>query len=267
MPRRTEKWNGIPIYEDIPPAPRGVAFGLIPRDYSEDPVTMFEPPSDIQIYPESEWEDRLTEQWDRKETIYHNWKIHDNGEQPQNLYQNGDPLCWGHSSTWAAMAARMMAGEIYVALSAYMVSMLATGYVNKGGWCGQSAKVLKEIGACSQEFWPQQNKSRSNDTPAMRANAARHKIDEEWRDLTRPIYGQEMTEAMVVACSLNNHPMALDFNWWGHSVGGAGSVVVERGSIGRMIMNSHGGDGFMILRGSKAKPDGAIAIRNLTAAA
>jgi hypothetical protein len=59
--------------------------------------------------------------------------------------------------------------------------------------------------------------------------------------------------------------MAWDFNWWGHSVGGIRLVKVEAGSYGRKIRNSWtdswGDRGFGILRGSKAVPDGAIAVR------
>jgi hypothetical protein len=78
-----------------------------------------------------------------------------------------------------------------------------------------------------------------------------------------------LTWQQVVSCGFNNQPMACDFNWWRHSVCGVRPVRIERGSWGLMILNSHGdndGDrGFHILRGSKARPDGAIAIRSITA--
>lgn len=268
----TEYWNSIPIIDDATPEGdimrTDVAYGLVPRDYSVDPIEMFEAPSDMELYPESEWEDRIKEQWEQEATLYHIWKKADNGKQPKNLYQNGDPFCWAHSSTNATMLARAAANMPYVPLSAYMVASLAANYQSTGGWCGQSAKLIAEMGVCSQKFWPQQNRSRSNDTAEMRADAAKHKITEEWRDLTRPIHGQRQTEAQIVTCSLNNQPGADDYNWWTHSVCGVACVVIERGSIGRMILNSHGdndGDhGFHILRGSRARPDGAISIRSVT---
>lgn len=246
-----------------------VAYGLVPRDYSVDPPEMFEPPSDMVLIPESEWDARFDEQEELKSSLEHIYRKADNGKQPLNVYQNGDPLCWAHSVTQAVMMARAAANMPFAALSAYMVAMLATGYRNQGGWCGQSAKQVAETGICTQKLWPQQSKSKSNDTPEMRADAAKRKIVEEWRDLTRPIHGQQMTWQQIISCGFNNQAMAVDFNWWQHSVGGVRGVRIEPGSWGLMILNSHGdndGDhGFHILRGSKARPDGAIAIRSITA--
>lgn len=268
-----DRFEGIPIIDDETPERdfmrTDVAYGLVPRDLSIDPPEMFAPPSDIKIYPESDMEDLIKEQHEQKRSLLHIWRKADNGSQPKNLYQNGDPLCWSHSSTNAAMVARARSNQPYVPLSAYMVAMLANNYRNTGGWCGQSSKTIAEIGACSQKFWPQQNRSRSNDTPEMRANAALHKIVDEYRDLTRPIHGQRLTWQQVLTCCINNDPMACDFNWWSHSVCGLFAVVIEKGSIGLGILNSHGdndGDrGIHILRGSKARPDGAIAIVSMGA--
>ena len=268
-----DRWNGIPIIGDETPERdymrRDVAYGLVERDLRVHPEGMFAPPDDMDLIPESEWEDRIREQEELKSSLEHLWRVADNGKQPRNLYQNGDPLCWAHSSTNAVQLARAAAGMPYVPLSAYMVAAFANNYRKTGGWCGQSAASIAEYGVCSQEFWPQQKYSKSLDTPEMRANAALHKITEEWRDLTRPIHGQRMTWQQVVTCGLRNQPMAVDFNWWSHSVCGVRPVLIERGDIGLMILNSHGdndGDrGFHILRGSKARPSGAIAIRAVRA--
>lgn len=266
-----DRWNGIEVISDHTPERdifrTDVAYGLVPRDYSVDPEEMFAGPDDMPLIAESEWEARIKEQEEQQSSLLHIWRKADNGKQPPNLYQNGDPLCWAHSSTNAAMVARAAANMPYVALSAYMVAAFANNYRKSGGWCGQSAKTIADIGVCTQKFWPQQQYSKRLDTPEMRANAALHKITEEWRDLARPIHGQRMTVAQVNTCALNNQPQALDFNWWRHSVCGLSIVIVEPGSIGRVILNSHGGDGIKILRGSKAVPSGAIAIKAVRASA
>lgn len=266
--------NGIPIIDDTTPdgdfLRRGVAYGLIPRDYSVDPIELFAPPDDMAVYQESDWDALWEEQVAQKSSLRDIYDVADGGKQPANLYQNGDPFCWAHSTTNAVMVARAVAGFPYEPLSAYMVACLAANYRITGGWCGQSAKLIAEIGVCSQKFWAQQNRSRKNDTPEMRANAARHRITDEWRDLTRPIHGQRMTFAQVATCGFNRQPQALDFNWWGHSVCGMGLYRIERGSWGTLILNSHGdrdGDrGYHILRGNRAVPDGAIAIRSVMVA-
>jgi hypothetical protein len=275
--KRLEKFNGVPIIDDETPErflfppdlPNG--YGLVPRDYNAYPLEMFAPPSDMKVIAQSEWDARIKEQEEQQSSLEHIWRVADNGQQPKNLYQNGDPLCWAHSTVNAVMVSRAAANEPYVALSAYMVAMLTNRYQNSGGWCGQSAAGVADFGVCTQKFWPQQNRSRSNDTPEMRADAAKRKIKEEWRDLSRTISGQRLTWEQVATCALLNQAMAVDFMWWRHSVCGMRLVRVEAGSYGLMILNSHGdndGDrGFHILRGSRARPDGAIAIRSLKAAA
>jgi hypothetical protein len=68
---------------------------------------------------------------------------------------------------------------------------------------------------------------------------------------------------------LLNIPCAVDFNWWGHSVCAIRLVRVEAGSYGLGIDNSWTDSwetkGYGILRGQKAVPDGAIAVRTTVA--
>jgi hypothetical protein len=269
-----DRVNGIPIIDDATPDRdifrTDVAYGYVPRDYSVDPEEMFAPPSDMKLHPESDWDGLWEEQQEQKSSLEHIWRVADNGRQPKNLYQNGDPLCWAHSTTNAVQVARAVANEPYEPLSAYMVAAFTNNYRKTGGWCGQSAKGIAEHGVCSQKLWPQQQYSKNLDTPEMRADAKKRRIQEEWRDLTRPIHGQTLTWQQAVSCGFNRQPMACDFMWWSHSVCGMGAYRIEPGSWGFLILNSHGdndGDrGFHILRGSKARPDGAIAIRSVTAA-
>jgi len=60
-------YKGVfPIIDDGPnndvSHPPGVGFGAIPRDYSVQPETMFAPPSQMVLIPESEWDARYDEQ-------------------------------------------------------------------------------------------------------------------------------------------------------------------------------------------------------------
>jgi hypothetical protein len=60
-------------------------------------------------------------------------------------------------------------------------------------------------------------------------------------------------------------PCVGDFNWWGHSVCLLDVVEVEPGDFGIRILNSWsdqwGERGTSVLRGSKCRPDNAIATR------
>jgi hypothetical protein len=173
--------------------------------------------------------------------------------------------CWGHSTTGCVQAVRAVNGQPYVPLSAYMVCAIIKRGRNEGGWCGLSAQFLREHGVCSQALWPQGDRNTSRDTPEVRANAALHKVTEDWVDLTADVYDQNLTFDQVATCLLTGVPCAIDENWWSHSIMACDLVEVEPGSFGIRIRNSWGdgweSKGFGILRGSKCIPDGALAIR------
>lgn len=267
--------NGIPIIGDEPVNndvlyPKGCYRGLEPRDVSVDPPEMFEPPRDMQVIPESEWDARYDEQESLKSSLEHIRMRGNKGQPIPYLDQNGRGYCWSHSTTHAVMISRAVQNLPYVPLSAYAVACIIKNYRDEGGWCGQSGKFIKEVGVPSQEFWPQQSVNRNLDTPQMRQNAALHRIDEDWYDLTKHIADQYMTVQQVATALFLNHACALDFMWWRHSVCGLRWVRIERGSWGVLILNSWlnwGRDGMGILRGSKAIPDNAISIRTTKASA
>jgi hypothetical protein len=114
--------------------------------------------------------------------------------------------------------------------------------------------------------WPQgdANPSRFNDA-AVKEDMARHKITEDWVDLRKQVWDRNLTMKQIFTCLLLNVPLALDFEWWGHSVCGLDMVKIERGSYGIRIWNSWGdewGDhGMGVLQGDKIIPMGAIAVR------
>lgn len=243
--------------------PLGMGRGLVPRDYSVDPVEMFAAPSEIPLIPRSEWDARIQEQEAQQSSLEHI-----RGNIP-SLDQGPVGYCWAHSTTHTAMLHRAVANLPYVPLSAYAVAATIKKGADEGGWCGLSAKFARERGIPSQAIWPQGDRHyQTHDNPETWANAALHKITEDWVDLTRDVWGQNLTFDQVATCLLLNIPCAVDFNWWGHSVCAIRLVRIEAGSYGLKIWNSWGdgwGDrGMGILRGSKAIPNGAVATRTTT---
>jgi hypothetical protein len=236
--------------------------GLIPRDYHKYPREMFDPPGDLQTIPRSELSARIKEQERTKARTSDILRA----QNIPSLDQDGASYCWGHSTTGAVQAVRAVGGQVYVPLSAFAVCATIKKGADEGGWCGLSAKFARERGIPAQTLWPQQDRNyRKYDTPDVWASAARHKITEEWTDLTRDVYDVQLTLDQLYTCLLLNMPCATDFNWWSHSVMACDVVEVEPGSFGIRIRNSWGDawedKGFSVLRGQKAIPDSALAIR------
>ena len=246
--------------------PQGGGFGYVPRDYAADPPQMFSAlPSNIKIIPPSEYDARYEEQEEQKSSLEHLYLRGGPTGEPAftNLDQNGDGYCWAYSTGHAIMFDRLKANQPIIRLSPHGPAAIIKGGRDEGGWCGLSAKFAREVGYPSEATWPAQSRSLRNDTPAMRADCALHQVTNEFVDLTRDVYDQNLTIAQFATCLFNNNPSPSDFNWWGHSVCSIRWVRIEAGSWGPLIINSWlgwGRHGLAVLQGSKAKPDGALSI-------
>lgn len=267
----------IPIYDpDIDEAalhPDGVTYGLVPRDYSQDPETLFAPPSDMTLIPESEWDARFDEQERLKSSLEHIYLSGPNG-QPRFvcLEQNGHGYCWAYSTGHAIMLDRLRRNLPLVRLNPHATAAIIKRGRDEGGWCGLSAKFGREHGYAVEGTgpgqWPLHSRDLRFDTPQLRAEMAKYKIDEDWVDLTRQVYDQNLTRAQIATCGFLNIPGPRDYQWWGHSVCGVRWVRIERGSWGQLILNSWKGwgrYGLGVLRGDKSLTMGALAIRSTTA--
>lgn len=266
------KYKGIiPIlesgYRELNPA--GVSYGCVPRDYSVQPQEMFASPDEMKLIPESEWDARFDEQEETQSSLEH---LFLRGGKPAfvNLDQGQVGYCWAHSTTHAVMLQRLAMGLPFVPLSAYAVAATIKKGADEGGWCGLSAKFIREKGVPSQSVWPQGDRNyKKHDTPETWADAAKHKITDEWVDLSKSVYDQNLNRLQLATSSFKNQPGPRDYNGWGHSVCGVRWVRIEKGNWGQLILNSWKGWGYYglaVLQGKMAISDGALAIRSVTIA-
>ena len=273
-----EFYKNIPIIDTEAPDndvlfPAGMTFGLVPRDYDQFPEPMFAPPSDMQLIPESEWDARYDEQERLQSSLEHIYLSGPNGTPAfVNLDQNGHGYCWAYSTGQSIMLDRLRRNLPMVRLNPHATAAIIKKGRDEGGWCGQSAKFAREIGYALEGNqagqWPLHSRDLRNDTQELRAQMAKYKIDEDFVDLTRQVYDQNLTTAQVATCGFLNIPGPGDYNWWGHSVCRVRWVRIERGSWGQLILNSWKGwgrHGLGVLRGSKAICNGALAVRSTTA--
>lgn len=240
--------------------------GLIPRDYGFFPIGYYAEAKtfpDELLIPRNEWKDRLEQQKKDKARLIDVRNSGNHGEAIPALDQDGRGYCWAHSSVSAVLLARAAQGEPYADLSAFAVACIIKHYRDEGGWGAASLEFISKRGVPTSEFWPQQSMAKSNDNPKTWENAALHKAHE-WFDLDRRNLDQ------LVSCLLMGFPIVSDFNWWGHSVctmclENVGSSVKD---LETWILNSWGSkwseNGAGRLKGSKAMPDDAIALRVTT---
>jgi len=253
--------------------PVGVSYGAVPRDYATDPPSMFAGPDGLKTPDPSEWDALYDEQEANEDSLEHLFLR--NGKPAFiNLDQNGDGYCWAYSTGQALMLARLRDNLPLVRLNPHATAAIIKGGRDEGGWCGTSAKWAAENGYAVEGTgpgeWPLHSRNLRYDTPALRAAMALHKTTEDWRDMTRPEYGQVLTARQLAACGFSNIPAPSDFNWWGHSVCQVRWVRIERGSWGPLILNSWlnwGRFGLGVLRGSQATANNAVAVRTSTPSA
>lgn len=260
----------IPIIDDAGPQfadmlfPKDVSFGCIPRDYTVQPANTFGAmPSSMTLIPESEYDARFDEQEEQQSSLEH---LYLRGGKPAfvNLDQNGLPDCWTFSVAHAIMMNALRRGSPVPRLNPHAIAVILNQL--NGGWCGLSAKFARENG-CPVDGngpgeWPGHSRSRQYDTPALRAAMAMNKITEDFIDLTRNVYEQNLTKRQHATALFSNQPCPSDRMWWGHSTCDIRYVRIERGAWGVLTFNSWlnwGRHGLAVIRGSQAIPDGSFA--------
>lgn len=245
----------------VPAPPKGQKMGLVPRNFMKNPVGSYPaaPRFSLPILTEAEIEAKLRAQLAGAEMTLQQFRdTGDGGKRIKSLDQNGQGYCWAYSTTSGSMLARAGAGMPHVRLSAHMIGCLVKSYRNQGGWNAQSVAFAAQNGIASTEFWVEKSMARSNDTPAMRANAKQHLLSE-YMDLDDD---GEALRFQIATCLLLNIPLAMDFNWWSHSVCGVRLMSWKpfKVRIWNSWTDSWSDEGMGDLEGNRAMPNGCIAL-------
>jgi hypothetical protein len=268
------------------------------HDPSQVVKEMFDAPSGMPLIPRSEWSQRLKDKIAEKSLNSDRRLEGNNGQAIPSLDQGQVGYCWAHSTTHAIMLSRALSNQPYVPLSAYAVAATIKRGADEGGWCGLSAQFARDKGIPAQSLWPQGDRNyRAHDKPEVWTNAALHKTTEEWVDLAKSVYDQNLTFDQWGSGLIGNLVGPEDHNFWSHSI--CGLDIVEgataratyrlasgklpqlhefdlhwgmnhpvTGGFGVRIWNSWSDTwsdrGMGTLAGSKAIPDSCLLIRSTT---
>lgn len=265
--------DGIPILDPTTPEGRdylfyhGHARGHDPSQYHPDYMAA---PDGMKVYSESDWDALYDEQERTESSLEHLYLRKWVGE---NLDQDGDGYCWAYSTGQAVMLRRLHANMPFVRLNPHSVASIIKNGRDEGGWCGLSLGKAREIGYAEEGTgpgqWPLHSKDyrRFND-PAVKASMLRYRITDDWYDLGKPAYDQQLKVQQLATCLFNNCTSPVDYNEWSHSICGVRWVRVEKGVWCLLILNSWKGwgrRGLAVIQRSW-QHDGAVSVVSSVAA-
>jgi hypothetical protein len=239
--------------------------GAVPRDFKVDPVEMRDSPAQMTLIPTSDYDAYYDAGEEAEDSLEH---LYLRGGNPafEFLDQNGFPDCWTHSTAHAIMFDQLKQNLPVQRLNAVAAATLMNR--TNGGWCGLSMKFAREQGfpvvGTGRGEWPYQSR-RGNDTPDLRASMKLHRDLEDWYDMAKAEYDQDMSKGQLATCLFNNLPAPSDYNEFSHSMLSIRWVRIERGRWGILTLNSWQGFGYhglCVLAGMV--PDGSCALRSST---
>jgi hypothetical protein len=275
--------------------------GLVPRDIDRQPVgySAVIPPSQLQPYAYDDMVKMIADMeaaGSRGSDILRRGNA---GKPIPSLDQNGQGYCWDYGPAGAMQAVRAKMGLPYKKLSGHANACLIKGYRDEGGWGALGLEYMMANGIPDCDHWPEKSMSRSNDTPAMRANAKLYVPDIVVADLASPVYNRDLSYGQQLRILLDGGFTIDDHDWWAHCifacdvVNGATMRTVARDESGKLFslakfdqvfaMNdpvtkglskrdrnswtdNYGDMGFFILTGSKAVANNSVAILTASAA-
>lgn len=247
------------------------------HDYEAEPVGFGAVQDfDIPLIPRDEWRERIAHMKATKTRLSDIRNVGNDGRLIDAYDQNGQGYCWAYSTMAAITMARAVANEPYVRLSGHAVGCKIKSWRDEGGWNPLSVQFAIEHGYPPVSHWPEKSMSRQYDTPETWAEAKKYRITEGFMQLRPAVYDRNLTFDQLMTCLLLRIPCPVDLMWWRHSVCAIdpldyGGSIHDQNTWGIGILNSWrnswGENGYGEIRGRKAVPDGATAIKVVTLSA
>ena len=170
-------------------------------------------------------------------------------------------FCFANAPTHAVEILTVLQNQPLVILSAASVACIVTNFSNRGGWADDALGVIRERGVMPESVWPVNQISRRLDTDTNWKKAEPFKVDK-WCTL------QPKNMNQLASMLLQDIPVPVAFNWWGHEVTAYDAIWLN-GRLAIRCRNSwgmeYGDKGFFVLQGSKMYFDDGIAPLSITA--
>ena len=166
--------------------------------------------------------------------------------------QDGIPYCWIYSTVHTMEIAYAVQGDGYLPLSATAAGTLITRGVSRGGYGAEAIDFLSKHGTCREQDWPEHQINLKYHSDKIDQMAENNMITD-WGELPSGNLDQ------LAAAVLNNFPVTIGLQWWGHQVTIIDVVLLPGDVIGFVFNNSWGtrwGDnGRGVLTPQKARGD------------
>lgn len=238
------------------------ATGAVPRDFTVQPVEMRDSPSAMKLIATTDYDAYYDEGEAAEDSLEHMYLRGDKAAF-EYLDQGSFPDCWCHSTAHAIMFDQLKQNLPVVRLNGVAAATLMGR--TDGGWCGLSMKYAREKGfppICSDA--PYQSRNVKN-TATLQAAMKLHADLEDWYDLSKAEYDQDLTKGQLATALFNNLPCPSDYNRFGHSMLSIRYVRIEAGLWGQLTLNSWQGFGYYGLCVlANMVPDGSCALRSST---